>query len=77
MALDYHFSFTAPASVGAGDLESFLKDVDEYALSLGFKPTIVLNVPFDTQERRDFARRLGGGTYVENDKLKGAALPSK
>ena len=37
----------------------------------------MLNVPFDTQERRDFARWLGGGTYVENDKLKGAALSFK
>jgi hypothetical protein len=37
----------------------------------------VLNVPFDTPERRDFARRLGVGIYVESDKLKGAALPSR
>jgi hypothetical protein len=45
--------------------------------SLGFEPTTVLNVPFDAQERRDFARRFGVVMRVESDKLKGVALASK
>jgi hypothetical protein len=32
----------------------------------------VLNVSFDTPERRAFARRLGGGYYVEDERLRGA-----
>jgi hypothetical protein len=31
----------------------------------------VLNVPFDTPKRRAFARRLGGGYYVEDERLRG------
>jgi hypothetical protein len=76
MSLSYHFSLAAPASVTAGELEFFLNGVELYAKSLGFNPTTVLNVVFDNKERRDFARRLGGGVYVEDQKLKGVVLPS-
>ena len=31
----------------------------------------MLNVSFDTPERRAFARRLGGGYYVEDNRLRG------
>lgn len=71
MSLSYHFRFQAPASASAGELESFLHGVEGYAKSLGFGPTTVLNVPFDSRERREFARRLGGGMYFESDCLKG------
>jgi hypothetical protein len=73
--LSYHFSFTAPGRVSARELESFLKDVERYAKTLGFDPTAVLTVVFDNKERRDFGRRLGGGIYVENEKLKGVVFP--
>ena len=76
MSLSYHFSFKAPATVSADDLESFLKGVERYAKSVGFGPTTVLNVAFDSQERSDFARRLGGGVYIESEKLKGQFQPS-
>lgn len=76
MALSYYFNFKASATASAAELETFLKHTERYAKSLGFGPSTVLNVPFDTQARRDFAFRLSGGIYVESEKLKGFALPS-
>lgn len=57
-------------------LAVFLRGVEQLAKSLGFSPTTVLNVPFDTDERRDFARRLGGSFTVQDDRLKGIAVPA-
>lgn len=42
----------------------------------GFDPTIVINVPFDTPERREFANRLGGNFTMQDDRLKGLAIPA-
>ena len=56
----------------AEQLEDFLREVEKLAQSLGFAPTMVLNVPFDTPERRDFARRLSGSYTVEDQRLKDA-----
>ena len=75
MGLSYHFSFTAPARTKPGDLETFLKSVEAKAKKMGFNPTLVLNASFDTQERREFARRLVTGYRVEDERLKGVALP--
>ena len=72
MGLSYYYEFAAPATVTAGELEQFLKALEFKAKTLGFSPTSVLNVPFDTPERRTFARRLGGGYYVEDERLRGA-----
>jgi hypothetical protein len=71
MGLSYYYDFTATATVTAGELEQFLKALEFKAKTLGFSPTSVLNVSFDTPERRSFARRLGGGYYVEDDRLRG------
>jgi hypothetical protein len=71
MGLSYYYEFRAPATVTAGELEQFLKALEFKAKTLGFSPTSVLNVSFDTPERRAFARRLGGGYYVEDDRLRG------
>jgi hypothetical protein len=71
MSLSYYYEFTAPTTVNAGELEQFLKALEFKAKTLGFSPTSVLNVSFDTPERRAFARRLGGGYYVEDDRLRG------
>jgi hypothetical protein len=71
MGLSYYYEFAAPATVTAGELEQFLKALEFKAKTLGFSPTSVLNVPFDTPERRAFARRLGGGYYVEDERLRG------
>jgi hypothetical protein len=71
MGLSYYYEFTAPATVTAGELEQFLKALEFKAKTLGFSPTSVLNVPFDTPERRALARRLGGGYYVEDERLRG------
>lgn len=76
MGLSYHFSFTAPARTKPGDLETFLKSVEAEAKEMGFGPTLVLNASFDTQERREFARRLVTGFPVEDERLKGVALPA-
>jgi hypothetical protein len=71
----YQYEFTAPADAPAAELEEFLRGVEKLAQSLGFSPTTVLNIPFDTLERREFARRLGGGFSLQNDQLRDLALP--
>jgi hypothetical protein len=70
MGLDYHYSFRAPASVASDPLEQFLKTVEKLASSLGFSPTVVMAVPFDTPERQEFARRLTTGEEVQNNAFK-------
>jgi len=75
MSLSYYFTFTAPATAMADDLETFLKQVEKEAQRMGFRPTVVLNVMFDTEERRRFARRLTTGLPIEDERLKGVALP--
>lgn len=75
MGLTYHFSFGAPARTTAHDLEAFLRDVEIQAVRLGFQPTVVVNGPFDTAERRDFARRVARGLRFEDERLKGVDLP--
>jgi hypothetical protein len=75
MGLSYYYEFTAPAATPAAELETFLLEVQQFAKSLGFDPTSVLNVPFDTPERREFSKRLSGSMYVEDERLKGVALP--
>src|ERR1039458_8116013 len=77
MALSFHFAFSAPATKPASELETFLKTVEKEARRLGFNPTLVLNAPFDTEERRAFARRLTTGQRIESERLKGAVLVRK
>ena len=77
MGLSYYYEFTAPADTPAADLEEFLRGVEKLAKSLGFAPTTVLNIPFDTPERGEFARRLGGGFSLQDDRLKDLALPQE
>ncbi len=76
MSLSYYYEFTAPATVTAGQLETFLRGVEVDAQRLGFAPTTVLNVPFDTPNRREFSRRLGGSLIVQDERLKGIASPA-
>jgi len=76
MGLSYHFSFAAPAKTKPGDLEVFLKSIETEAKVMGFNPTLVLNASFDTPERKEFARRLVTGLPVEDERLKGVALPA-
>ena len=73
MALSYYYEFTAPATTTASELETFLRGVEREARIMGFKPTTVLNVPFDTPERREFAHRLSGFYMIEDQNLQGAA----
>ena len=76
MGLSFFYEFTAPATTPASELESFLLDVEGEAKALGFNPTLVLNVPFDTPERREFANRLGGAFTLQDERLKGVAIPA-
>ncbi len=76
MGLSYHFEFRAPTETSADELEDFLTEVGLDAQSAGLNPAIVLNVRFDTPERREFARRLGGSLVVHDERLKGLALPA-
>lgn len=71
MGLTYHFGFTAPAGVPAARLEAFLQDIEGDARLMGFSPTTVVNGPFDTPERREFARRVARGLTVEDARLRG------
>ncbi len=77
MALSYHFTFSAPATVSAGELAAFLKSVEQDAKKMGFHPTMVLNAAFDTAERREFARRVVRGVHLEDERLKGVVLPDE
>src|SRR6185437_9500180 len=75
MGLSYYYKFKAEATVTPDQLRAFLKKVGQHATTLGFGPTTVLDVAFDNRERRNFALRLGGHHYIEDDRLKGAAVP--
>ncbi len=76
MGLSYHFTLSAPASATTAELEQFLKIVEAKAQTMGFQPTMVLNVPFDTVARREFARRLTTGLFVEDARLSGLVFPA-
>lgn len=74
MGLSYHFSFRAPASASADALAEFLRRVEGDASLMGFGPTMILDAPFDTPARRDFARRISRPLTVEDPRLRGADL---
>lgn len=71
MGLTYHYKFHAPAKASPSALETFLRTVEADAKRLGFGPTTVLNVEFDSPQRQDFARRLTTGFCLQSEKLKG------
>ncbi len=70
MGLTYHFSFSAPATVSARELQTFLQGVEGDARLMGFGPTTVVDAPFDNPERRVFARRTARGLPVEDGRLR-------
>lgn len=76
MSLTYYYEFTAAADTPPAKLEEFLRGVEGSAKSLGFEPTTVLNVPFDMPERREFAHRLGASFAIQDERLKGIAIPA-
>jgi hypothetical protein len=76
MGFTYHYSFTAPAAVPPEELEAFLQDIEGDTRLMGFRPTTIVNGPFDTPERREFARRVARGLTVEDERLRGVE-PSK
>lgn len=76
MALSLHFSISASSTRTAGELEQFLRSIEPEVIRMGFVPTLVLNAIFDTEERRNFARRLTSGLYLEDAKLAGVVAPA-
>jgi len=70
MGLTYHFSFTAPAASTPAKLQAFLQNVEGDARLMGFHPTVVVAGPYDTPQRREFARRVARGLMVEDDRLR-------
>jgi hypothetical protein len=76
MGLSYYYTLAAPATSSAEDLTAFLKGVEKEAQHMGFGPTLVLSATFDTPERCRFARRLTTGFFIEDERLKGVALPA-
>lgn len=77
MGLSYHYTISAPGEKTASTLKCFLGTVESAAKSIGFAPTMVLDAQFDSDERRNFARRLTRGLIVEDEKLKGVVLLPK
>jgi hypothetical protein len=77
VSLSYYYEFTAPAATSADGLEAFLHDVGRDARAMGFEPVTVLNVPFDTPERKEFSGRLGGSMTVQDERLQGVVLPAR
>jgi hypothetical protein len=77
MGLTYRFTFTAPATTTASELENFLKSVESDAQAMGFRPTQLFQATFDTKERRDFARRIRTKYRLTDDKLKGVVIPAE
>ncbi len=75
MALSYYFTISAAAETESNDLEQFLQKVEETAKTLGFNPTSVLSLSFDTDQRREFARRLTSGYPLEDPLLAGVVIP--
>lgn len=75
MSLSYYFSFGAEAKTSAAKLMTFLKGVEKEAKRMGFHPTLVLDATFDTPERRRFARQLTIGLPLQDERLKGVAVP--
>lgn len=74
MGLSYYYTFSAPKSLSASKLESFLRTVDNAAKEMGFNPTIVINGVFASPEQRQFARRITGGLLVTDPRLRGVTL---
>lgn len=72
MGLDYNFQLSAPAAENASRLEDFLRTLEGEVRALGFTATI-LNVPFDTDDRRGFARRLARRFWVKDRRLEAHA----
>ena len=76
MSLSYYYEFAAPADTPPVKLEEFLRDVERSAKSLGFEPTTVLNVSFNTPARREFTLRLGASYTLQDERLKGIGAGS-
>lgn len=74
MSLSYYFTFSARPETRAEELVAFLKGVETEAKRMGFYRTLVLDAPFDTAKRQEFARRLTAGLRVEDGRLAGATL---
>jgi hypothetical protein len=77
MGLTYRFTFTAPATTTAAELEKFLKSVESDAQAMGFKPTQLFQATFDTKERRDFARQIRTMYRLTDDRLNGVVIPAE
>jgi hypothetical protein len=77
MSLTYDFVFSAPGNTPMERLQGFLRDVENDAKAMGFKPVLVVDAVFDTPERQEFARRLTTGLRLETEKLKGVVLLKK
>lgn len=74
MGFSYYYTFGAPKTIPAAELEKFLKTVEERAKDLGLNPTFVLNGPFASDEQKQFIRRITSGLLVEDPRLKGITL---
>jgi len=70
MALSYYYTFSAPKSISAAELESFVKVIERESKKMGFDPTIVINGSFSTNEQKEFVRRITSGLLVTDPALK-------
>ena len=77
MGLTFRFTFTAPQTKTAAELETFLKSVETDAQAMGFKATTVFGATFDNKERKHFARRIHMTYRLSDNRLKGLVFPSE
>jgi hypothetical protein len=77
MGPEYHYTFSAPATVRAAELMAFLKGVEASARDLGLGPTVVFAAEFDWPEWRKIGKSLVPVLHVQDDRLKGGVPVDK
>ena len=74
MAFNYFYTFSAPKSIPAWELELFLKGVEREAKSMAFARTTVISGPFAAIDQGRFNRKITVGLVVDDPKLRGVTL---
>jgi hypothetical protein len=70
MSRSCYYTFTAPPTVTAQELEAFLNGVGVEAKAMGYQRTRVRNEVINTLEQRERARWIVRGLQVEDARLK-------
>jgi hypothetical protein len=76
VSLSFRYEIKAPATTSPELLQLFLSRIERNVKELGFDDTFILNGPFDTADKQALSQRIGARYYLENENLKGLALPA-